>query len=248
MKQLIFIYALAISLSAYGQEAAPGFNKFQLGLMFSPDISNRVLRDQNQEGLFKFAENDTDWKPGFTTGLVLCYNSSASWGFEIGVQYANMGYQMSTSDLVYGDFIGGNRIYETQDPVIDTYNRRLNYHYLGIPLRVIWSAGQGDLRFVSSIGITSNFLLKVAEVNTLELENGSTMRDTYEILNKFNGFGLSPALSLGANYRVGEVINLRLEPTLRYGLIETGAPGYSTDYSEHLLSVGLSFTCYYALM
>jgi hypothetical protein len=247
MKQLIFICAFAIALSTSAQEAVPRFNKFQLGAVFSPDISNRVLKDQNQEGLFKFVENEADWKPGFTTGLVLCYNSSASWGFEIGVQYANMGFQMSRSDLVYGDYIGGNRIYETQDPAIDTYNRRLNYHYLGIPLRVIWSAGQGDLRFVSSIGITSNFLLKVTEVNTLELENGSTMRDTYEILNEFNGFGLSPTLSLGANYRVGEVITLRLEPTFRYGLIETGAFSDFTEDSEHLLSVGLSFTCYYAL-
>lgn len=247
MKKLFFICALASSLAVTGQQADRDFNQLQLGILFSPDISNRVLTDEDQDGLFKFTENSSDPKLGFTTGFALAYNVSARWGFEIGIQFSNKGYEMSTSDLIFGDYIGGNRFYETQDPPIATYIRRLNYHYLDIPLRAIWITGQGNWRFVSSIGITSNFLLKVNEVNILELENGNRPRSTFRLPDEYNHFGLSPTLSVGVNYQLGDRFNLRAEPTLRYGLIETGSESGFSNYHEHLWSLGLNFICYYTL-
>ncbi len=247
MKWLFFISVYTISLSVCGQKVNSDFKKLRIGFSFSPDMGNRIFTDDNQDGLFKFTEYRDDYKFGYTTGFSLCYNTNRNWGFEIGIQYANKGYQSSTSDLLYGDYIGGNRIYDTQDPVIETYIGRYNFHYLDVPLRALWIVGEGNLRFVSSIGITSNFLMGVTETSILELENGNRPRHTFVRSDEYKSFGLSPTLSLGLDYHLGEMFQLRVEPTFRYGLIESGDPRYFSNFHEHLISAGLNFTCYYTL-
>jgi len=244
MRRLFLVLAWAISFSVLGHDATSDFRGLQPGLSISPDICTRTLRDVNLDGLLKFTDDGADLKIGYTTGISVLYIFSYHWGIEIGVQYSNKGYQNTSSNISYGDCIGGDIFYETQDPVIDMVTIRNNYHYFDIPLRILYQAGQNNLRFISSIGVAPNFLLNVTDVRIATYNDGNANRRVYDLPNGYNTFGLSPSLSVGMGYQMGR-FNLSGEPTFRYGLLKTRENAF---YSENLLSAGIDFTCYISLV
>jgi len=255
MKRLTTLLASIISLTAFGQDTlktkgATEFKRMMFGVNSSPDYCYRTLKNNGGNAMastvFDIRNSSEEYKIGYTAGLNACYNFSERFGIELGVQYSNKGYTYKMSDLSFGDLIGsGNGIvYSTptgQVPVEAKY--RYNFIYLDVPARAIFYLGTKKVRFVASVGVTTNILLKATLTSVSEYEDGNTKRETYDQEYDFKSLNVSPTISAGLDYSINNKLNLRAEPTFRYGLIEI----IDAPITAYLWNAGMNITCYYAL-
>ena len=173
-------------------------------------------------------------KPGYTTGLKVAFNFSSMFALETGVQYANKGYKTAERPLTY-------QIPDASLPnkVATTYC----YQYIGIPLLAKFTFGKNKVRFLSSAGVVTNFLINAKLTNHLKYEDGSTKKQSQSGITGFNKFDISPMVSIGVDYQLTEKIHLSAEPTFRFGLIETK----DAPISEKLWNAGLALGISYEL-
>ena len=255
MKRLTTIAAMIISFTAFGQDSLKSkvsseFKRILFGVNISPDYCYRTLKNNDGSStssmIIDFRNKNEEFKFGYTAGLNVCYNISKRLGIELDMQYTNKGYTFKNSDLVFGDVIDPRYgfVYVTSGTVAPT-NIKFIYNniYLDIPIRAVFSFGEKRIHLVTSIGVTTNVLLKTTQTSVLEYKNGDTKRETHDELYDFKSLGISPTISVGADYKVNNRINLRAEPTFRYGLLKIS----DTPITAYLWSAGLNISCYYAI-
>jgi hypothetical protein len=255
MKLLPTIAAMMISFAAFGQEASEAktsteFKRLSLGLNISPDYCYRSLT--NNDGS-EFSSRIIDvrnaiekQKIAYTGGINANYSLSKSIAIESGLQYSNKGYAISYSDLTFGDMIDPRYgyVYDTLGLTVPIATGIIyNHIYLDIPLRAIISLGERRLRYVASIGIVTNILLKATQTTVSESLNGDKKRETKTQLEDFKTLNFSPMISVGLDYKVNDRLNLRAEPTFRYGLLKI----IDAPVSAYLWTAGLNISCYYRL-
>lgn len=237
MKQILFIIIGFASFSVQGQDSKT-LPKILIGFNFSPDYSFRshknsdgnsstdlVIQNRKETELAKF---------GYTTGLNILFNFSQLIGFETGIQYSNKGYKTKKQDLI---FIPPNPA--SPSKVRFTYA----YQYIGIPLKAKFTMGKSKMRFLTSIGFMTNFLLNTKHTANYEYSNGSTEKKTESSSIKFNKIDISPMMSIGVDYKLNNKIHISAEPTFRYGVIKIK----DAPVAERLWNAGLNFSCYYIL-
>jgi hypothetical protein len=118
-----------------------------------------------------------------------------------------------------------------------------NFIYADIPLKIFFRHGEKRIQFISGIGITTNFLIKVTQTNIFKYKNGEVERKTEKQPYDFRSINISPTVSFGIAYQLTSKLNLRAEPAFRYGIIKIT----DTPITAYLWSAGLNFSCYYAL-
>jgi hypothetical protein len=237
MKQVLIFITVFVSFTAQGQESKP-IQKFLIGYYFSPDYSFRTLKNNDgapsNEFVIKSRNNSEIAKFGYTTGLSFCINFSQLIGFETGIQFSNRGYKTKNQDLVY----------LPPNPGSPT-NTKTTYAYqhIGIPLKAKFSFGKNKVRFLSSIGLTTNFLLNVKQTINFEYADGKKEKKTQSATSGFNKIDISPMICFGIDYKLNNKIHLLAEPTFRYGVIKTK----DAPVTENLWNAGLNIGFYYAL-
>jgi len=255
LKRLATLAALFLSLAAFGQEnsgttSRTAIHRLLLGVNVSPDYCYRTLKNNDGSSLASMIIDVRDesevYKIGYTAGFNLCYTLTKKLGIELGVQYSNKGYAFKNSALIFGDAIDPRYGIVTLPNSSATPTKAhitYNHHYLDVPVRAIFSFGKKRIHVVASLGVTTNILLSSTQTSTLEFANGDTQSETYDQQNDFNSLNISPSISLGADYRISNKINLRVEPTFRYGLLKIS----DTRVTAYLWNAGMNVTCYYAL-
>ncbi len=171
-------------------------------------------------------------KFGYTTGINLCFNFSQLIGLETGIQFSNKGYKTKKMDLIY---------FPPNPALPSKVKFTYAYQYIGFPLRVKFSMGKSKIRFLTSIGLMTNFLLNVKQTANYEYNNGSTEKKTQSSTSGFNKIDISPMMSIGIDYKLNNKIHLIAEPTFRYGIIKIK----DAPVAERLWNAGLNFSCYY---
>ena len=239
MKKTIFLLIAIASFKASAQDAKTE-SKFSIGFNFSPDYNFRTIKSsENGSGVDVVVESRNEReieKFGYTTGFNLSISLSKKVAFETGIKYSNKGYQTKAIDFVFE----GN----PTNPLLPAKaTHRYIYQYIGVPLKLNLFFGEGDLRFVSGIGITTNFLLNVQSRNNFEYSDGKKETTKSKDTDGFNKIDVSPTLSLGIDYKLTNTIHLRAEPTFRYGIIKTT----STPVTEHLWNAGVNLGVSYQL-
>lgn len=249
MKHLLIAFTSLFSFTLYGQETSTptptkGHDKLLIGINFSPDISYRMLSSNSYPRLVSYRNSNEKPKFGYTTGLNVNYNFSKKIGIEIGAQYALKGYATTKKELDYtvmlfdpSDFLNENGLLPTH------YNDKFNFHTLDIPIRAMFSFGKKKVQFVTSIGVTTNILLKATDVVIYTYEDGSTQGTGHDISENYHKLNITPTISAGIAYQLNDHLKLNVEPTFRYALTNSS----DLPYSEHLYSAGLNITCYYTL-
>lgn len=237
MKRIsIFLTALA-SFTVQAQDIKP-VPKVLLGYTFSPDYCFRTLA--NSDGnpstdlAIKSRNNIEVAKFGYTTGLNVLINFSQTVGFETGLLFSNKGYQTKNQDLVY--FPGSPNL-PTKAQL--TYA----YQYIGIPLKVKFSAGKSKTRFISSMGVITSFILTVKQTTKLEYSDGRTAKNSSSSAQGFDKVDISPVISFGIDHQLNNKIHLIAEPSFRYGILRTK----DAPVKEHLWNMGLNIGLYCAL-
>lgn len=245
MKQVLFFFFVLTSISSYGQETpASDFKRFQIGVNFSPDVAYRLLAVEKGANIPpSFAKNfDTLEIPkfGYTGGITFCYNIKSFVGIEVGVQYSNKGYQSKKQNLL--DSMSLNNHGQLELFYISS-KYAYNFHYIDIPVKVNFTVGKKKVRFFSSVGLVTNILVKATYTSIIEKGSNTKTSTTDKFPVDFNRVNFSPMLSLGIDYKINDRMNLRVEPTFRFGVLKhTNTPAYN-----YLYSGGINLAYYFGL-
>lgn len=189
--------------------------RFQFGVNFSSDYCYRKLENNDNENpnMDQLIESRNELehpKFGFTSGVNACYNFNEHFSVELGAQYSNKGYGMTISEFVYAN---------PPEPGTAPESAKFlyNYHYLDIPVRANFSFGNKAIRFIGSVGLTTNFFIQETDKRFIYYAD-RTEKTRYTTNYDYAPVNFSPTLSLGVTYAINDRMSLRLEPTVRYGL------------------------------
>lgn len=245
MRNILFLVTVFCCTTAIAQDPtsapiAPAFNRILVGFAVSPDYCYRTLKssntDQGPATIMEQRNADEQPKFGYSAGVNVQYNFSPHWGLVVGAQYADRGY---TSDRTV-DYI----FIDPNDPAIPKYtNYRYDHMYVDLPVRLIFQPGRQHLRFVASLGVAGNVLLKATELRETEYEDGHVERKRDDSSYNYRSVNLSAIGSIGAVYSLAERSSLQLEPTFRYNLFSI----INAPIKGYLWSGGLNLTFNYAL-
>jgi hypothetical protein len=249
---LIFILFCALN-SSYGQEepvkAKPEFARFKIGLLVTPEMGYRIITIKKdfadipyyQEMVKMRNERDTP-NLGFSAGVTASYNFSRKVSIEAGLQYANRGYtREDPTNININPETVFDAPYFGKVPVAFIY--KYDWNYLELPLRVVFTSGQGKLKFIATAGAAFGFVIRNKTTLLIEYYNGDLEEATNLVTKDFNQFTISPQLSIGADYQISSRFHVRVEPIARHSfLMKTVLPTRT-----NLISGGLQFSIHFAL-
>lgn len=242
MKQLTFFLMTLTAISSYGQDktkvtTTSEFKRVQIGINISPDICFRTL--ENNDGsstsdlVVKLNNENETVKVGYTAGLNICFNIKKNVGLETGIQYSNKGYQTHPIDLILSQ----------PDPSEPNKSKFIyNFHCIDIPLKANITIGKNKVRFFTSVGLTTNIFKKETETSVL-VYSDRTDKITYPTNFDYNKLNISLTISVGIDYKINSRMNLRVEPTFRYGVLKI----INAPVTGYLYSGGLDISYYFGL-
>ncbi len=237
MKRIFLLTTILMSFAVKAQQTNLT-KKIFIGFNFSPDYSFRTLKNYDGSSSADFViknRNELEVaKFGYTTGLNVRFHFSQLAGLETGVQFSNKGYETRNQDLVYFPPSPGS-------PTKAKFNYA--YQYIGIPLKARFIFGKNKVRFFSSIGFMTNFLVQVKQTAQYQFSNGEKEKISESSKSGFHQVDISPMLSIGIDYKLNNKMHLLAEPTFRYGVIKTK----DAPVAEYLWNAGLNVGFYYAL-
>lgn len=228
-----------VAASAYGQETsdttytpnAPPPH-ITLGFNFSPDYGYRTLANKNGGATGDSIVNSRNSQEialwGKTMGLLVCFNNPNHFRYEVGLQYAERGYQSKAPVTLTGtgDLNGMNR---------SVYS----YQYIGVPIKVSYFFFGEDLRFFAGLGIATNYFLgKTTYKDFLQhaYAEGTRVKET----DGFRKVDFVSSIYCGIDYELSDNVRVRIEPTFRYSPFNLG----KNMFTEHLYSLGLNMSFY----
>ncbi len=231
-----FLLTLTMIVS-YGQDnSALEFKRVQIGFNISPDICYRTLKSTDGsaygESLIKDRNRRETVKIGYTAGLNACFNLTKSFGLETGIQYSNKGYQTK---------IDPNKEWNGSYPLYKKAQFIYNYHYIDIPVKAIYTIGNKKIRFMTSVGFTTNVFIKETKKSIFVYSDRTDRSKSTDY--EYNKVNISPTISAGIDYKINDNMNLRLEPTFRYGVLKIK----DAPVTGYLYSGGLNIGYYFGL-
>ena len=237
MKHLtIFLLTLA-AFSSYGQDntklaTISNFKRVQIGINISPDICFRTRKNIDGGSLGDIIVNEYNKietiKISYSAGLNVCFNIKKFVSLEAGIQYSNKGYRTKFLDLVF----------EQPDPSLPEKVKMIySYHYIDIPVKVNFTIGKKKVRFFTSVGVTTNIFIEETQIGVL-VYSDRTERKTSSTNTDYNNVNISPTISVGIDYKINNRMNLRVEPTFRYGVLKIT----DTPVRDYLYSGGLNIS------
>ncbi|TAD92816.1 MAG: PorT family protein [Bacteroidetes bacterium] len=242
MKHLTVILSILTAFSSYGQgntkeTKTVDFKSIQIGINFSPNVSYRTLKNNDGRSSSNFVVdqmNKTETaKFGYNAGLNVCFNLQKFIGLETGIQYSNQGYQTKKQTLTF----------EQPNPSSPKQAKFIyDFHYIDIPVKVNFTFGEQKIRLFTSLGVTTNIFIKQTQTSFLYYGDRSNTENSETNFN-YNRINISPAISAGIDYKINSSMNLRVEPTFRYGVLKT----IDTPVTAYLYSGGLNISYYFGL-
>lgn len=157
-------------------------------------------------------------------------------GVEMGLGYHQLGWvhRVDLEDLTFGDIIDPRRgyIYATDNAIPSKTTFKDSFHYIEIPIGLTVRVGKGRLRSVSAVGMAPSILIAARGRTIYEYGDGTKEETRYEKAEDFKGFNWFAYFSTGIALRTGDRFEWRLQPTLRYGLVDIlDAPITASLYS-----------------
>lgn len=242
MKHLTIILLTLKVFNCYGQDKTKetptsDFRRVQFGINFSPDVCFRTLKNNDGSRSSDLTIDQRNKKEtvkfGYTTGLNVCFNIKKFVGLETGLQYSNKGYQTKKQDLIFAQ----------PEPSLPKQSKFIyHFHTIDIPVKVNFTIGQKKVRFFTSVGVTTNIFIKETETSFFYYSD-HTDKKTSQTRFDYSKVNISPTISVGIDYKINSRMNLRVEPTFRYGVLKI----IDTPVTGYLYSGGLNISYYHGL-
>ena len=253
MKTIIFLLTIAITTNLFGQEKqtdsqTTDFKKVQISVSFSSDYCFRTLNNNDgswsSDLVINSRNNHEISKLGYTTGLSVIFSLKKNIGIEAGIQYSNKGYQTKMQDLNFGDSIDPKYGFSFITSGSTPTQLKFIYsdYYIDIPLKINFSFGKKKISLITSAGLTTNIFIKETQTSVL-VNSDRTDRKTNPTNFDYNKVNISPTISVGIDYKINSRMNLRIEPTFRYGVLKI----IDAPVTGYLYSGGLNISYYFGL-
>jgi hypothetical protein len=209
---------------------------FQLGLNASPDFCYRTLQNNIGNSYTEDIINMRNEKEGillsYSSGISASYQFNQCFGIETGLSYAVRGLQSKKTASI-----------SLPDPAVPAYFKHMYYfHFIDIPLKANFIFGKNKLRFITSVGVTTNIFIKEM-VTFIGYFDTHTDRYSYENYEPYRKLNFSPTLSAGIDWSLHPNVNLRMEPSFQFSALKIN----DTPISARLFSAGLKMSLYYRL-
>jgi hypothetical protein len=237
-KPLTSLLFTLLAIPAFAQEHNVN-SKFQVGLNLSPDICYRqIFVNKGNEGndllpaVINLRNSSERAKISYSGGLSVVYRQNQRFSFQTGLNYANLGYKSEIAG-----FIG------PVDEILPLSAKYIyNLHYLELPTKVNFIFGENRLQYSVGAGLTSAYLME--KNNTLVSYYGdSTTRKNIQSQDAYKPFNLFATLNVGLHYQLSNKLQLKFEPTIRYGLLQIS----DTPISGRVYNFGLNTGIYLEL-
>jgi hypothetical protein len=234
----IFLFAALFSFHLSAQESLTSvpialpddipadFSRWQIGVSFSPDLAYRRLSSDPS-----WINDDESPIFGYTTGGNVVFNINDRFGTASGVHFSEKGY--------------GNRVTITNAEAEEVGKGfvRTAFDYIEIPLKASYTFGSGSLRWTAGAGIVNGILVSARQVSSYTIEVQGSKKNKMDILSYYDRYNFSVMLGAGIDWSVASRLQLKAEPTLRYGLTKISQAPFATS----LWNVGLDVGLYYGL-
>jgi hypothetical protein len=240
MKKLLLITLILSAALSYGQNKSKSSENtskgFQLGLHASPDLCYRTLQnnsgDPSLDGLIKMRNEEERVILSYSTGIHAAYQFNKWFGIETGLSYAVRGFQSKKTASI-----------SPPDPAVPPYFKgKYHFHFLDIPLKANFIFGDNKLRFITSVGVTTNIFLKEMATTILYFDT-HTDKHTFESTDPYRTLNFSPTLSAGIDWNLHPNVHVRVEPSFQFSALKI----IDTPVSGRLYSAGLKMSMFYRL-
>lgn len=212
--------------------------KFFIGVNFSPDYCYRYITKNdnsisNEQWTYIKNNQDSIFKPsyGYTTGLNFYYQIKKRISIELGLQYSRKGYQTIPISTIY-DF-------NYMPEIATSY---IYYTYFDFPFHANYTFLKSKIQIIASAGAVFNYLVQASSKTVPEVSTAKFQTATFISKYPYNKVNISSTISLGLKYTIDKRINLRAEPTFRYGLLNPDTKSYAFT---HLWTAGLNISMNY---
>jgi hypothetical protein len=253
-RSIIRLYActmLLAFLNAKVQAQADTTHRWSIGMVATPGIAYRTLSVTGTSAIAPTIMHKRDQREDPRSNvcgqIALRYRLSPLFSLESGIGYALLGWQQNIdmSAFTFGDMIDPRRgfLYPTSDPIPSSMRLLDSYHYVEIPVQVSLHLGHSRFRSVTSIGISTSYLARYSSTAITEYADGSHHRSSTEETSSFKQFGLFPTISSGVSYQVSDRMQLQVQPTFRYGVLNV----IDAPITANLWSAGLAFSAWLKL-
>jgi hypothetical protein len=238
IKQAITFLFATLSILAYSQDTSQvnvqKNSRILIGINFSPDYC---------QGIFKAGFTNTNHfkgvpKFGFTSGFNLCYAFKKHLSIETGFQYSNKVDQIKTTGLNFVDFIDNTGFVHTSPIEKVEYN----FYYMDIPLKVNFIYSKKRMRFIGSIGLAANILIKAVNTFFVQESPTNTFKSSITVPDNYR-MNISYTISCGIDYKINNRMFFRVEPTFRYGSYIISAE----LIKQYIWNAGLNISYYFGL-
>lgn len=98
------------------------------------------------------------------------------------------------------------------------------------------SIGKKRVKFYTSAGFSINFLTNASISTTKQYQDFSYSESSSKDTSNYKKINLSPIASIGLDFKLGKRMNLKIEPTFRYGIFKI----IDSPITTHLWNVGLN--------
>lgn len=249
---LLFLTVQALAQSPQSPDVNIDLKRIEIGVNVSPNCTDLILRNNggsttSDRVIDRRNKRETP-KLGMTAGVSFGYRFTKAISIETGVLYSNKGYQTKKDELSFGQMIDpryGFTTYSTTNGGATLTHIRFvySYHYIGIPIKANFSVGGNKWKFVSSIGVVTEFLTKSTNTAVFYRSDGSKERNTEVLNDDYKLINLSPTVSAGVEYVLNPNMSLRAEPIFRFGVLQI----IDTPVTGYLYSAGLQVGYYFKL-
>lgn len=240
MKKLFLIVLILSASISFGQDRSPssenGSKGFQLGLNASPDFCYRTLQNNSGasslDGLINMRNENERIILSYSSGINAAYQFNKCFGIETGLSYAVRGFQSKKTASI-----------SPPDPGVPTYFKsKYHFHFIDIPLKANFIFGENKLRFITSVGVTTNIFLKEMMTSILYFET-HTDKYTFQSTDPYRTLNFSPTFSAGIDWNFRPNVNVRVEPCFQFSALKI----IDAPVSGRLYSAGLKMSMYYRL-
>ncbi|MCK4661614.1 MAG: PorT family protein [Bacteroidales bacterium] len=196
MRKIILIFGIVFtSILVSGQE-----NKISTGLASSVDYYNMFDFKSIVGFNHKYETNSA-----YSIGLRFQYNINEKLSLRSGLLYSEKGYKKNYNYIFM----------DAGDPLIPKESN-LKISYLNVPLIIgYYLINKGNIKFSSSTGIISEFLISNTEISVFE---DNSERNSEFLNQNLNGILLSAQVNVGLEYHMGKNLFFTIEPYVRYGI------------------------------
>ena len=233
MKQITSTCLLFLSMLSFAQESP---SDFSVSINISPDLAHRKLLlvggDPSFQSVYESIYDDRNErespKIGLTCGVNLLWRMGKHYHLESGLNYSDRGYRIGWFEFPFPN----------SDPSIpDSLKYSYHFHYVVVPLKLIYNLEVNKLRFYTAISLNTGLLITTRFNGFYKYDDGHQEKVKGTEGDFFRRISLTPAIHFGLNIPVSASSSFRIEPAFRYDILKITA---DSPISARLWSIGLN--------